>query len=407
MPPRWPFVRKSASNTGATGESGPLAEPELLWRHDAGARVFGTPLVSDQHVFVATCAQTHHDAGCVVAIDRRTGDRVWMSAGDATEVRGTPALVNGQLYLVDLDGRAFVLDADDGTVRRSESTPTPPADGVCPVGDDEQLFLTPWFLDARDTDEFDPSWRDEGPLTVEDPVAVDDAAVVTGAYSTTGEEVYVGTDDAGTPSFVTVAEPFVVAFDPETGDELWRRHVGGLPRAPAIRDGRVVVATAGSDPQGKRFGRVTACSDDQPVPEVEPADYRTFGTIHALEPSSGNELWSTNVDSPVRTMPAAGGSVACVGTYDGRLIAFDAATGDHLWCERVNEDSSVLSSPTTAEDVVYVGSDDEHLLALDPTTGDELWRYPTDAAVDANPSVVDGVVYAADNSGTVYALGRA
>jgi outer membrane protein assembly factor BamB len=104
-------------------------------------------------------------------------------------------------------------------------------------------------------------------------------------------------------------------------------------------------------------------------------------------------------------MPAVDGRYLCFGTADGTLVTLNAETGEQEWQQQINDDQSVLSSPTIANDIVLVGSDDSYLVAFDVETGVELWRFETEAAVDANPSVVDGGVYVADNAGNVYALG--
>lgn len=400
----WPFVRGNLRNTAATTTSGPVKSPELQWRHDAGARVFGTPLVVDGAVYVATCAQTHHSVGATVAIDRSTGDRLWMSAEDAMEVRGTPAVADGRLYLGDLDGRLFVLDTDDGAVLRSAEARYPPADGVYPLVNEETMYTQRYLLEAHDADTLELEWASDEETFFEAPVAVGDERLFAGGYRSDGEEVYVGLDEADVPEFVYLRTPFVKAIDPATGETIWETGIDGLPRAPAVVNETVFVPAAGSDPLGERFGRIKPGADEQPIPDEQPTPYRTYGVVYALDAGTGDERWSTRLESQVRTMPAADERYVCVGTADGVLVTLDATTGEQVWRRGINENRSVLSSPTIAGDVVYVGSDDDALVALDVATGDERWRFGTDAAVDANPSVVDGVVYIADNGGSVYAL---
>lgn len=406
MSNEWPFVRRNLRNSGSTSTPAPIEEPELLWQHDAGRRIFGTPLVVADRVYIATTAQSHHSIDCAVAIDRESGDRVWMTASEAMEARGTPAVVDETFYFGDLDGQFFAIDVDDGTVVQStDPDGASPTDGICPLVYDEIVFTTRYSLEARDADSLDIRWQSDDDCIYEEPMAIADGQLFAGGSRPTGERIYVGQDDADLPSFVNESEPVLRAVDTETGVLHWETALDGLPRAPAVVGETVYVPTSGSDPQGTRVSTIKPCADEQPIPDEKPTEYRTFGSLHALDVRTGTERWAVRLAEPARSMPAADGQYVCFGTTGGSLVAFDAETGEQEWQHPVNEDQSVLSSPTIADDVVLVGSDDSYLLALDVQTGDELWRFETEAAVDANPSVVDGEVYFADNAGNVYALG--
>lgn len=405
MSEEWPFVRGNLRNTGSVSTDVPVSDPTLLWQHDTERRIFGTPLVVGERVYVTTGAQTHHDIDCAVAIDRKTGERLWMSASDAMEVRGTPAVVDGKLYFGDLDGRMFVLDTDDGEVTVEDQIGPTPLDGVCPLVENGTIFTNLYQLDARNADSLELRWKSDDDCMIDGAtIAIAGESLFAGVIRRTGEKIYVGQNDSDLPSHVAESEPLLRAIDTATGIVQWETAIDGLPRGAAVVDGTVFVSTSGSNPQGNRYTTIKPCSDEQPVPDEKPTDYSEFGTVHAVDADTGHEQWSTRFTEPARSMPAVDGEYVCFGTQGGSLVALDAHTGELEWQHPINEDSSVLSSPTIANDVVYVGSDDDHLLALDLESGEELWRFETEAAIDANPSVVDGVVYVADNYGNVYAL---
>lgn len=403
----WPFVRGDAASTGATSDAGPREAPDVLWTHDAGRRVFGTPLVDDERVYVATTAQLHHDNDPVVAIDRETGDRDWMGCPDAEEVRGTPALGDDVLVVGDLDGRLFVLDPTDGTVLGKDGDVSlAPADGVCPILDDDVAFVPSnrVELQARTVPGLGKRWSRTDGHTYEAAAALADGALVLASTRSTGAETFVGTDDGGAPSFVVGHEGYVGAFAPETGGELWREQVRGLPKSVAVHDGTVVTGTSASDPPGRRISRVRSLSDEQPVPDEEPVDYEGFGVVAVHDLASGAVVWRTRLEDPVRSMVAVDDAGVCVGTTAGDVVALEGDTGAVQWRSRVNADYQCWSSPTIADDTVYVGSEDDAAVALDRTDGRELWRFETTAPISGNASVVDGVCYVADDAGTVYAL---
>ena len=404
----WPYVRRTLGNSGATADPGPRNNPTLEWKHDARARIFGTPIIDEERLYVGTCAQAHwDDIGCVVAVDLSTGERAWMGAEQAMEVRGTPGLANGKLYVGGLDGNGFILDATDGGILTlDENIGASPADGVCPLVQDGTVYTTPYNLEARDAETWSLQWTlggEESDLFVEEPPAIHNGTVVTACMTNTGQREYVG-QSHDCPMYVQVVDPSLKTVDADTGSVRWTRSLPGRARSPAIREGVAYLATWGSQPQGQRFTAVKPCSDEQPVPDEAPTDYHEFGTVHAIDVETGAEYWSHRLEEPVKTMPAVYQDTVCVGTTAGTVAAFDTTTGECRWKTQVNDGERVSSWPTIGADTVYVGSRDECLYALDRRDGSIRWQFDTAAAVDSNPSVVGETVYVGDNAGHVYAI---
>jgi outer membrane protein assembly factor BamB len=90
-----------------------------------------------------------------------------------------------------------------------------------------------------------------------------------------------------------------------------------------------------------------------------------------------------------------------VGSYDGRLYAFDAHGCGAVTCDPVwigSAGGHIDSSPAVADGVVYVGSTNGNLYAF-PAEGcggatcQPLWHGPTGGSIDiASPTVAGGVV---------------
>jgi len=105
--------------------------------------------------------------------------------------------------------------------------------------------------------------------------------------------------------------------------------------------------------------------------------------------------------------PAVSGGMVYVGSFDGRLYAFDAATGKTRWISdpyrAVAATGSVDSTPAVVNGVVYVCLQDRKLHAFAADTGTFKWVAPVDNTLSSSPTVFNGVVYAS-SSDSVYAL---
>jgi len=118
--------------------------------------------------------------------------------------------------------------------------------------------------------------------------------------------------------------------------------------------------------------------------------------------------------------------VVYVASYDGKLYAIDAATGQQKWAfategerrfaaahlhgaeprDEVMPDvfDFFLSSPVVAGGSVYFGSGDRHVYALDAADGRLRWKTATAQVVHASPAVADGLVVVGDWDSTLLAL---
>jgi outer membrane protein assembly factor BamB len=99
------------------------ATGRIRWSHDTGARVRGTPAVTDRHVVVGTMD------GHVVAMDRRTGAAQWRFAtdgagytyerkkNDTTALPASPAIHDNVVTIGARDGNIYAIDLETGAKR--------------------------------------------------------------------------------------------------------------------------------------------------------------------------------------------------------------------------------------------------------------------------------------------------
>lgn len=90
-----------------------------------------------------------------------------------------------------------------------------------------------------------------------------------------------------------------------------------------------------------------------------------------------------------------------ISSMDHNLYALDAETGTEKW--HLDLEGAVGATPTYANGALYVGSYARKLFKIS-TDGSILAQFTTNDWVWGAPAVVDGIVYASDLGGYVYAL---
>ena len=179
--------------------------------------------------------------------------------------------------------------------------------------------------------------------------------------------------------YVGVAGGRFLAIDVETQAVLWAANLGaGEVGTPTLGDGLVYAGR----------GLLAPDSDHALV---------------AIDIDDGTVVWS--FASPTGEQVHMGGLAsnrAFAISENGNLYALDPATGEKIWSVPVGER---LTNPVgIVGDVLYVSAEPRAVVALDARLGDELWR----VAVVGNasvPAVIDGRVYVGTDLGLVVAIG--
>jgi outer membrane protein assembly factor BamB len=104
----WPQLQRDAAHTGYTAE-GPNPPFTLKWSRDLGEPFHPAhqPVVAGGDLFAGTAW------GNLYALDRVTGDTVWMYHTDGP-ILGSPAWADRLVYVNSMDGRCHAVDAVDG-----------------------------------------------------------------------------------------------------------------------------------------------------------------------------------------------------------------------------------------------------------------------------------------------------
>lgn len=142
------------------------------------------------------------------------------------------------------------------------------------------------------------------------------------------------------------------------------------------------------------------------------------GDVIAIDAETGEELWKIKVSSEVLAAPQISDGIVIVRSLDGKIHALEASNGRRLWLHEKTVPALTLrgnSSPVIDGNIVICGFDSGRLSALDITSSRLIWdisvatpsgRSELERLVDinANPVIVDGIVYVATFQGQLAAL---
>lgn len=158
----------------------------------------------------------------------------------------------------------------------------------------------------------------------------------------------------------------VYALDAATGEVFWSFAARGNPRALALADGTLYVASG------------------------PPAD---TNHVYALGALRGEKRWRFTTDrGRVHGMAVKGGHVY-ISTRYGNVYALNGETGAKNW-KVVVKDGQRLLTPSVANGIVYVGTKHNDLYALNAESGEERWnRHIKNAGGIRSPSLLGNTAY--------------
>ena len=213
----------------------------------------------------------------------------------------------------------------------------------------------------------------------------------------------------------------LVAFDPLTGKEMTTMNqVMALGATAICGDVAYVSSVAGSGyphyPSGSLLAinlttGQTLWSVDLSSGQFEgfpTTDGRfvysiiTNNTLLAYSAGTGQLVWSKAFPQNLTSAPPISDGELFVSTVDGRVYAFNAANGNEAWSTKINGVvGDARSSVAVGHGEVILGTS-EGLYALNATNGLVVWRAGTDGTTLGTPTIIEGVIFVADQGGTLY-----
>src|SRR5262245_42007474 len=104
------MFRGNLQHTGVYDSPGAPTLSGVKWRFQTGGRVYASPAVAGDAVFVGSTD------GSVYSLDRETGTLKWKLATKARVV-SSPAVQDGTVYFESYDSHLYAVDAASGQVK--------------------------------------------------------------------------------------------------------------------------------------------------------------------------------------------------------------------------------------------------------------------------------------------------
>jgi outer membrane protein assembly factor BamB len=138
--------------------------------------------------------------------------------------------------------------------------------------------------------------------------------------------------------------------------------------------------------------------------------YGRKGTLYSLDASTGAQRWGVDLspgeypDDNRWPVPAVQKGVVYVGTYEGNIVALDAASGDLIW-QRALSSQPIVASPVVADDGLYLVAPSGAVVGLDAATGETRWEWSGEFRLSNLAMAAGrGHVYIPDGAGGLVAI---
>jgi outer membrane protein assembly factor BamB len=332
------LVRMSTQQTGPVVKASGI---KPLWVFKTEDEIRGTPTISQGSLYIGSYDNN------LYAVDAAEGKFQWKYPTDGGIV-SRPAVVDGNIYVGSEDKRLHVISARSGKVVWTYYTEGPIrsspriAEGHIFIGSDDNHLHAVNLATGR------MAWRFE----TADPVRSTPFVM--------NELVYIGSESG---------DYYAIDF---RGALKWRFHAK-----------RAITSSTIGTQQALYFSSVDS-------------------TLYALDPRNGWTIWRFRLGKASISSPCMVDEFVFVGASDGFMYAVESKNAKEVW--RFRTEHQVNGSPVIYKDSIYFGSVDGNLYCLEYRTGRLRWKFGTEGAITGTPLVYDDVVYFGSTDHQVYAL---
>jgi outer membrane protein assembly factor BamB len=339
----------------------------------------------------------------VIALDSTNGEIRWKYPPEddrGAKIFAIPALDNGTLYVGDYKGNLHAVNIDDGSSQwiyepEKETiigpiSPTPVDRVISGVAFDDDLVY------------FGLGSRNVVAVSRENAKEVWTFETNHGVWAT---PLYVPADPEVEGSqavlYVVSLDHYLYALAPKTGEELWRKDLGGAAPGNMAFDpasNRIYVGTFLSEllaidvAERQIVDRFQAEGWIWGGPALEVQEDGTHdlyfgdleGNLYAVRFVDGafETVWQKSVsDEAIRATPLLSGDLVIVGSQDKRVYAFAKADGAGRWDEETEGEvlSNLVALPATDDNpplvIASTTNNDQLAVAFISESGAKSWTY--------------------------------
>ncbi len=304
------------------------------------------------------------------------------------EVRGTPLLYQGMLYIGCYDNNLYALDAAEGKFQWKYATDAgvvsrPSAyDGNIFFGSEDQRLHV---VSAR-SGKVVWTYFTEGKIRSSPRIAEG--------------HIFIGSDDH-----------YLHAVNLNTGRGVWKFEAADDVRSTPFVANELVYFGAESgdfyavDFRGALKWRYPAKRALTSSPNVigQAVFFASVeGILYCLDARNGWATWRFRLGKGSISSPILSDDFVFVGASDGFIYCVEARTGKEVW--RFRTENQVSGSPVIFKDSLYCGSVDGNLYCLEFRSGRLRWKFATQGPITGTPIVFDDIVYVGSTDHQVYAL---
>ncbi|HEX2980170.1 MAG TPA: serine/threonine-protein kinase [Anaerolineaceae bacterium] len=312
-----------------------------LWTFECEDEIRGTPAIERGTVYIGSYDNN------LYALNGSNGDFLWKYATDGGVV-STPAVHENVVFIGSEDQRLHAISAKTGKVVWTYYTKGPIrssprlAEGHVFIGSDDGSLHAVNIVSSRCI------WKVEANAPIRSTPAV------------ANEQVFFGCESG---------DLFCVNF---RGENKWRFNTKrGITSSPLVYQGSVY------------FGSL----DSQ---------------LYALDAKSGWVIWRFRMGKGTISSPTRIDNLLFIGSADGNIYCLDAGSSREIW--HYHTDHQVSGSPVINKDCLYCGSVDGSMYCLEYKTGRLRWKYTTGGPITGSPVVYNDVLYFGSSDHVFYAL---
>jgi outer membrane protein assembly factor BamB len=217
--------------------------------------------------------------------------------------------------------------------------------------------------------------------------------------------------------YLNTFEGATLAFEAETGKQVWRTRVtGAKPSSPAIAGKRLIVSsndgsvTAYDRFSGRRLWRLLVGSRVESSPLVVDDDIyvgAADGRLFSVRAETGRVNWAFDTGGEINSSPTAVRNSVCITNYSGAVFCLRRSDGQKQWSTYVRRDSwryeSFYASASTDGQRLFSIARSGKVVALSASNGQILWTQHQDGWGYTTPAVSAGKIFVGGFDGALHA----